>query len=268
MNVLQEHSILLDVVDVSKHFGGICALNKVSFALRRGSITSLIGPNGAGKTTFINVVTGIHMADGGGIHFQGQNIARLPAHVVASKGIGRTFQLEELFGSLTVLENTMAGCHVNSRSGMLSCGLFLPSARKEERRIRDEAMENLTVVGLEKRAFDPISKLPLGERKLVGIARALSMKPTLLMLDEPVGGLAAHEIKKLVDLIYILISKGLTILIVEHNMPFVMSLSEGVIVLDEGTKIAEGPPDEVRMNDKVIKAYLGEEVSYESHPGG
>lgn len=261
MSVLQEHRTLLDVVGLSKHFGGICALNKVSFALGRGSITSLIGPNGAGKTTFINVVTGIYTPNEGGIHFQGQYIAGLPAHVVASKGIGRTFQLEELFGSLTVLENTMAGCHVNSRSGMLSCGFSLPSSRKEEKRIRDEAMEKLALVGLEKRAFDPISKLPLGERKLVGIARALSMKPTLLMLDEPVGGLAAHEIKKLVDLIYTLLSKGLTILIVEHNMPFVMSLSETVVVLDEGTKIAEGPPDEVRTNDKVIKAYLGEEVS-------
>jgi branched-chain amino acid transport system ATP-binding protein len=267
VSVSQEHSILLNVVDVSKHFGGIFALNKVSFALRRGSITSLIGPNGAGKTTLINVVTGIYTADEGGIHFQGKDVFGLSAHLVASKGIGRTFQLEELFGSLTVIENAMAGCHVNSQSRMISCGFSLPSARKEEKRIRNEAMENLVLVGLEKRALDPISKLPLGERKLVGIARALSMKPTLLMLDEPVGGLAAHEIKKLVDLIDTLLSKGLTILIVEHNMPFVMSLSEKVIVLDEGSKIAEGPPEEVRRNDEVIKAYLGEEVSDESHSG-
>jgi ABC-type branched-subunit amino acid transport system ATPase component len=202
----------------------------------------------------------MYAADEGGIHFEGENIAGLPAHVIASKGIGRTFQLEELFGSLTVLENTMAGCHVNSQSGMLSCGFSLPSSRREEKRIRDEAMKKLALVGLERKAFDPISKLPLGERKLVGIARALSMKPKLLMLDEPVGGLAAHEIKKLVDLIYILLSGGLSILIVEHNMPFVMSLSETVVVLDEGTKIAEGRPDEVRISDKVIKAYLGEEV--------
>lgn len=260
MNVSQDHNILLDVVNVSKHFGGILALNHVSFSLKKGSITSLIGPNGAGKTTFINVVTGIHTPDSGEIHFQGEDIAGMQAHIVASKGIGRTFQLVELFGSLTVLENTMVGCHTDSRSGMLSCGFSLPPARKEEKRIRDDAMENLKLVGLEKRAFDPISKLPLGERKLVGIARALSMKPRFLMLDEPAGGLAAHETKKLVDLIYTLLSKGLTILIVEHNMPFVMSLSETVIVLDEGSKIAEGPPGEVRTNDEVIKAYLGEEV--------
>jgi branched-chain amino acid transport system ATP-binding protein len=260
VNVSQDHDLFLNVKSVSKHFGGILALNQVSFSLKKGSITSLIGPNGAGKTTFINVVTGVHSPDSGQIHFQGEDIAGMQAHRVASKGIGRTFQLVELFGSLTVLENTMVGCHSDSRSGMLSCGFSLPSARNEEKRIRDEAMKNLKWVGLEKRANDPISRLPLGERKLVGIARALSTKPALLMLDEPVGGLAVHEIKKLVNLIYSLVANGLTIFIVEHNMPFIMSLSEKVIVLDEGSKIAEGLPDEVKVNEDVIKAYLGEEV--------
>ena len=254
------NDVLLDVRGLSKHFGGILALNQVSFSLEKGSVTSLIGPNGAGKTTFINAVTGVHTPDSGGVHFQGEDIAGMQAHQIASKGIGRTFQLVELFGSLSVLENTMVGCHTNSRASMLSCGFALPAARKEERRIRDEAMESLVLVGLEKRALDPISKLPLGERKLAGVARALSMKPKFLMLDEPVGGLAAHEIKKLVELIYQLRSRGLTLLIVEHNMPFVMSLSERVIVLDEGSKIAEGTPDAVRANEEVIKAYLGEEA--------
>jgi len=260
VDVSRDHNLLLNVKGVNKHFGGILALNQVSLSLKKGSITSLIGPNGAGKTTFINVVTGVHSPDSGEIHFQGEDIAGMQAYRVASKGIGRTFQLVELFGSLTVLENTMVGCHSDSRSGMLSCGFSLPAARREEKRIRDEAMEKLALVGLEKRAFDPVSKLPLGERRLVGVARALSMKPRLLMLDEPVGGLAAHETKKLVDLIYTLCTHGLTILIVEHNMPFVMSLSEKVIVLDEGSKIAEGPPDAVRTNEEVIKAYLGEEI--------
>jgi branched-chain amino acid transport system ATP-binding protein len=254
------NDILLDVRGLSKHFGGILALNEVSFSLEKGSVTSLIGPNGAGKTTFINVVTGIHAPDSGEIHFQGEDLAGMEAHLVASKGIGRTFQLVELFSSLNVLENAMVGRHSESHSGMLSCGFSLPSARKEEKRIRDEAMESLIMVGLEKRAPDPISKLPLGERKLVGVARALTMKPRFLMLDEPAGGLAAHEIKNLVELIHQLVSKGLTILVVEHNMPFIMSLSEKVIVLNEGAKIAEGPPQEVRTNEKVIKAYLGEEV--------
>jgi branched-chain amino acid transport system ATP-binding protein len=255
--------MILESVGVSKHFGGISALNEVCFGLRKGSITSLIGPNGAGKSTFINVVTGLHTADEGRIDFQGEDIATLPAHAVAAKGIARTFQLEELFKSLSVLENAMVGCHTGGRSGMFSCGFSLPSARKEEMRIKEEAMLSLKLVGLEHRVHDPISRLPLGERKLVGVARALSMRPSLLMLDEPAGGLAGHEVNKLLELVRLLISHGITILIVEHNMPFVMSLSEKVVVLDQGIKIAEGPPEEVRTNDAVIKAYLGEEASHE-----
>jgi branched-chain amino acid transport system ATP-binding protein len=251
----------LEVKELSRHFGGILALNRVSFHLDQGGITSLIGPNGAGKTTLINVITGLYPADQGRIHFQGENIAGLAAHSIAARGIGRTFQLEELFGSLTVLENVMVGCHVRSRSGMVSCGLALPAARREENQEREAALANLRLIGLEHKAGDPISRLPLGERKLVGVARALSMKPRFLLLDEPVGGLAAHEIKKLVDLIYRLRSEGLTIFIVEHTMPFVMSLSEKILVLDGGSLIAEGLPKEIRRNEAVIKAYLGEEVS-------
>jgi len=251
----------LEVIDISRHFGGIMALNRVSFQLEQSSISSLIGPNGAGKTTLINVISGLYPADQGRIRFQGENIAGMAAHSIAARGIGRTFQLEELFGSLTVLENVMVGCHVRSRSGMVSCGLALPSARREEEQEREAALANLQLIGLEHKAGDPIASLPLGERKLVGVARALSMKPRLLMLDEPVGGLAAHEISKLVNLICRLRSEGLTIFIVEHNMPFVMSLSEKVLVLDGGALIAEGLPEEIRRNEAVIKAYLGEEVA-------
>lgn len=250
----------LKAKEISRHFGGILALNRVSFQLEQGGITSLIGPNGAGKTTLINVISGLYPPDEGRIHFQGEDIAGLAAHHIAARGIGRTFQLEELFGTLSVLENVMVGCHVRSRSGMLSCGLALPSARREEKQEQEAARSNLQLVGLERKAGDPIARLPLGERKLVGVARALSMNPRLLMLDEPVGGLAAHEINKLVDLVYQLRSEGLTIFIVEHNMPFVMSLSEKVLVLDGGSLIAEGPPEEIKHNEAVIKAYLGEEV--------
>jgi branched-chain amino acid transport system ATP-binding protein len=258
---LQTDSLLLDVRGLSKHFGGIKAVEDVTFGIIKGSIISMIGPNGAGKSTFINVVSGIYLPDAGEVHFEGQDVAGLPAHIMASKRLSRTFQLEELFGSLTVLENVMAGCHTRSSSGILSCGFSLPFARKEEKRLHDEAMKCLKEVGLEERAHNTISQLPLGERKLVGIARALAMKPKLLMLDEPAGGLATHEIDRLVQLIRQLKSQGLTLFIVEHNMPFVMALSERILVLDEGKKIAEGTPDEVRNNERVIKAYLGEEVN-------
>jgi len=256
----QPDSVLLDVQNLSRSFAGIHALNVVSFSVEPGRITSVIGPNGAGKSTLINVITGVYTPDSGGISFAGKNIAALPAHVVASKGIARTFQLEELFSSMTVIENAMTGCHGKSRSGMLACGFALPSARREEKRIHDEAMECLTMVGLEEKASEPISRLPLGERKLVGIARALCMKPSFLMLDEPAGGLAGHEVERLVGLIHSLLEQGLTILLVEHNMPFVMSLSEKIVVLDAGVKIAEGPPETVKNDERVIKAYLGQEL--------
>jgi branched-chain amino acid transport system ATP-binding protein len=253
-------NVILDVQGVDKRFGGIQALDRVTFSVKERAILSMIGPNGAGKTTFINVVSGIYSPDAGEVFFQGADIAGLPAHRIAAMGIGRTFQLEELFKSLTVLENVMVGCHPRTRAGLLACGFSLPSAGREERQTREEAMQDLAMVGLDHRAHDAISQLPLGERKLVGVARALAMKPKLLMLDEPAGGLAVHEVERLVKLLYVLLEHGLTLFVVEHNMPFVMSISEHVIVLDEGAKIAEGPPEEVRANEAVIKAYLGEEL--------
>jgi branched-chain amino acid transport system ATP-binding protein len=246
--------------DVSKNFGGIHALSNVTLTIGRQEIISMIGPNGAGKSTFINVVTGVYAPDTGDIRFQGRQIAGLPAHVIARLGIGRTFQLEELFPNLTVLENAMVGCHTEGRCGIFSAGLRLSAGRREEHRIRQAAMENLDLIGLTHRADQAVQRLPLGERKLVGIARALGMKPTLLLMDEPVGGLAAHETEKLTGVLQTIVENGLTILIVEHNMPFVMSISQRVIVLDGGQKLVEGTPDEVKNDSRVIQAYLGEEV--------
>ncbi len=251
---------LLLVDRLSKAFGGVQALNDVRLRLEQGRITSMIGPNGAGKSTFINVVSGVYGPDRGDTYFRGHRITGRPAHEVAHLGVGRTFQLEELFRSLSVLENAMVGCHCSSFSGLFSSGFKLRSARAEEKEIRARAMENLRMIGLEERASDSVSSLPLGERKLLGIARVLGMAPKLLLLDEPVGGLAAHEIKRLVNVIDRLLEEGLTLFIVEHNMPFVMSLSEWVVVLDGGRKLLEGPPEEVRADKRVIKAYLGEEA--------
>jgi len=250
---------LLAIENVGKNFGGINAIMSLNFCLQVGGTVSLIGPNGAGKTTLINVVTGVYAPDRGTVHFFGEQISGKPAHIVASKGIGRTFQLGEFFDSLTVLGNAMVGCHTQGRSGLIPCGLRLRSAKREEENVRETALENLRLVGLEKRAIESISQLPLGERKLVGIARALGMKPRLLLLDEPAGGLAHHEVEKLVYVIRTLVNRGITILLVEHNMPFVMAVSERIIVLDRGLKIAEGPPTEIRCNPDVVRAYLGEE---------
>lgn len=257
MMAQKTNAVMFSVRDVQKWFGGLMALNQVSFDVHSGEIVALIGPNGAGKTTLFNLVTGFHEADGGEISFNGQRLnGRLP-HEIAGLGIVRTFQNLQIFNNLTVLENVMVGSHLHGRSGILSAALRLPSAQREERTIRQRALDYLELVGLQDRAMHPADSLPFGQQRLLEIARALASTPDLLLLDEPAAGLTQKETLELDALISRLRGDGLTILLVEHDMELVMSIADRVIVLHYGTKIAEGNPDEVQSNPEVIGAYLG-----------
>jgi len=239
-------------------FGGIVALDGVSFALAPGAILGLIGPNGAGKTTLFNCLSGLYELDTGDILFQGRSIAGLSPHTIAALGIGRTFQNLALFESMSVLDNIMVGGHVRSQGGFLSDALHLPGVQAEETRIREMARELVAYLDLTDVAQAPVADLPFGTRKRVELARALASRPRLLLLDKPAGGLNHHEILELADRIRrIRDDWHITVLLVEHHMRLVMSISDQVVVIDFGRKIGQGSPREVQNNPQVIQAYLG-----------
>jgi branched-chain amino acid transport system ATP-binding protein len=248
---------ILNLTRLTKSFGGLTAVNNVSFGVEAGSIVGLIGPNGAGKTTVFNLITGIYRPDQGDITFKQSSILGISTHRIVSMGIARTFQTIRLFQNLSVLENVLAGCHCHMKCGVLTSMFHTRRQRKEERKSLCNALKMLEFVGLHQHAEQLAKNLSYGNQRLLETARALATEPQLLILDEPAGGMNEQETSLLVTLIRKIRDKGITVLLIEHDMNLVMRVCENIVVLEYGTKIAEGTPEQIKADHRVIEAYLG-----------
>ncbi|HOJ51035.1 MAG TPA: ABC transporter ATP-binding protein [Syntrophales bacterium] len=250
---------MLKIDKVSKAFGGIAALSHVSVTVEEGTITGIIGPNGAGKTTLFNIVTGLYPPDEGEVYLQAQRVTFLPPEKLVRLGLVRTFQNLELFGRMTILENVMVGLYTKSSAGLMACALRLPKQRREEERVRREALKWIDFCGLAEVAEKEAASLPLGQGRLLEIARALATNPKIILMDEPAAGLNTRETAALAELMRKIREMGVTVVLVEHDMELVMEVCDRISVLNLGQKLAEGTPREIQDNPAVINAYLGED---------
>lgn len=250
---------MLEIRRVTQRFGGITALEDVSFSVGKDLITGIIGPNGAGKTTLFNIVTGIYSPTSGSVFLEGKDISQMPPEKRAYLGMVRTFQNIELFGKMTVLENVMVGLHSKSASGFLACALKLPWQLLEERKIRESALRWLEFTGITDLAHIEAANLPFGKGRLLEIARALALEPKILLMDEPAAGLNSRETHELSLLIKRIRDLGVTVVLVEHDMDLVMDICDAIVVLNLGRKLAEGTPRQIQENPDVVAAYLGDE---------
>ena len=249
---------LLVATQVRKEFGGLIATDDIDFTIPRGSIVALIGPNGAGKTTFFNQITGVYVPTSGSIVFDGTEVVGKPPHAIVELGVGRTFQNIRLFAQMTALENVLVGMHSRLKGGIFGSIVRTPRVRREEREAHERAKELLTYCGLPRRHQERAGTLPYGDQRRLEVARALATDPKLILLDEPTAGMNPQETAEFTSFVRrVRDEKNLTVLLIEHDMKVVMGVSERITVLEYGAKIAEGTPEEIRADERVIEAYLG-----------